>query len=484
MSAWRVILSRMQPNDAHEALLAISPVDGRYAIQAEPLRACCSEYGLLRYRVIVECEYVLALAEHGAAGTRALSSEEIDRIRAIGKQFSLEDARIIKTIERQGWRDIPATNHDVKAVEYFVRGKVRNTSAADLEESVHFALTSEDVNSVAYALMLRSALEEVVLPALTDLGKMLDVLSREQAKTPMLARTHGQPATPTTFGKEMRVFERRLAHQLEGFATTPIMAKCSGATGNHNAHVVADPLVDWRAFSRAFIERFNTEFSITIELNEVTTQIEPHDSFAECFDRLRRVCMILTDFSQDMWRYISDGWLMQRAKQGEVGSSTMPHKVNPIDFENAEGNLGVAAALCNHFSMKLPVSRLQRDLSDSTVERSIGTALAHVLIAAKALQKGLGKIDVHEDAMRQALSAHPEVLAEAVQSVLRAEGKQQAYEKLKELTRGKAVTLEDVHRAIEELPLSEEGKRRLRTLTPETYIGLAEDLASRPEVEL
>jgi len=415
----------------------------------------------------------------------------------------VEEAGIVKKIEREGYEGIPATNHDVKAVEYYLKKKLASTSLKDVSEWVHFALTSEDVNSVAYGFALRSALAEVILPALLEIQKSLNAHAQDHAKTPMLARTHGQPASPTTFGKEMRVFEARLARQIEQLLGRTILVKFAGATGNYNAHVVALPEVDWQEFAKKLVERFNesgpqgatsgnpnslrsdlkkfprSDLGIQLELNETTTQIEPHDTYAELFDNLRRVNTILTGLSHDMWRYISDGWITQKPKAGEVGSSAMPHKVNPIDFENAEGNFGVANALFEHFSRKLPISRLQRDLSDSTVERTFGTAFAHSLIGYKSLLKGLGKVSVNERVMLGDLQAHPEVIAEAIQTVLRKEDVDVPYEKLKDLTRGRKVTIEDFAKFINGLSVSEKVRKHLKSLRPENYLGLAEKIAKK-----
>jgi adenylosuccinate lyase len=459
-------------------LRAISSVDGRYRSQVEELADKMSEFALIKNRVRVECEYLIALSE-AQAGVRVLSPEEKMLLRDISVTFSLEDASLVKRIEREGYEDIPATNHDVKAVEYFLKLELKDTPLADIREWAHFALTSEDVNSVAYGLMLREALEEVVLLTLDDIREKLDKWANEHAATPMLSRTHGQPASPTTFGKEIRVFERRLERQLKGVGASPILVKFGGATGNWNAHMAAMPDVDWLAFSKKFIEHFNTDSAVRLELNDTTTQIEPHDTYAELFDNLRRINVILIDFAQDMWRYISDGWVMQKPKEGEVGSSTMPHKVNPIDFENAEGNLGVANALFTHFSTKLPISRLQRDLTDSTVERVFGTAFAHSLIAYKSLLKGLGKVRVDEGKLQSALTKNPEVLAEAIQTMLRQEKVEVPYEKLKELTRGKKITLEDFARFIDVLEVKDDIKKRLKALRPESYIGIAAKVARK-----
>ena len=459
-----------------EALTAVSSVDGRYRETAQQLAEFFSEYALIKYRVHVECEYFIALSE-GGVGLREFTSSEKDLLRNIARDFSVDDARVVKKIEREGYEGRLATNHDVKAVEYFLKDKIAATELAQVSEWIHFALTSEDINSISHGLALRDALERVIVPTVDGIRSALDVLAKTYAATPMLARTHGQSASPTTFGKEMRVFESRIAKQLRFLSTNTILVKLSGATGNYNAHTVALPHIDWSGFAKAFIERLNEGYTVRIELNGATTQIEPHDTYAELFDSVRRINTILIDFSQDMWRYISDGWVTQKPKEGEIGSSAMPHKVNPIDFENAEGNIGVANALFEHFSRKLPISRLQRDLSDSTVERVFGTAFAHSLIAYASLAKGLGKVSVNATAMLQDLERHPEVLAEALQSVLRVQGVAVPYEKLKDLTRGKEVTMDDFARFIDSLDISADAKTHLKTLRPENYIGIAEKIA-------
>ncbi len=466
-----------------EPLTAISPVDGRYRATAEALADYFSEYALMKMRVTVECEYLIALSETKGVGMRPLSADERALLRAL-PHMSVADAQIIKKIEREGHGGIPATNHDVKAVEYFIKLRLKNSSLADVLEWVHFALTSEDVNSAAHALALRGALEEVMLPALGKVAHEIAGLARAHADTAMLARTHGQSATPTTFGKEMNVFAKRLEKQVTTLKERSVLVKWGGPSGNYNAQMVALPQVDWLAFARSFAERLNAAGAgkahfVRLALNEVTTQIEPHDTYAEMFDNLRRINTILLDLSQDMWRYISDGWITQKPKEGEVGSSAMPHKVNPIDFENAEGNFGVANALFEHLSSKLPVSRLQRDLSDSTVERTFGTAFAHSLIGYGALVRGFGKAAVNEQALRDALLAHPEVLAEAIQTVLRVADVEMPYEKLKALTRGKQVTLEDLTVFIDGLDIGPQVKARLKALRPETYTGLAGMLARK-----
>ncbi len=452
-----------------EPLTAISSVDGRYHGISTELCEHFSEYGLIRKRLVVECEYLIALSQTKDVGMRKLSEEEIFNLRQI-PNISIEESKEVKKIEAE-------TNHDVKAIEYYIKNKLKGTSLEDIAEWTHFALTSEDINSVAYGMQLRAALQAVFVPEFEKIREHLMSVAEEHAATPMLSRTHGQPASPTTFGKEMRVFEARLARQIQQLRERTILVKFGGATGGYNAHAVSIPGVDWQKLAQKFIEGLNAGYAIKIELNPITTQIEPHDTYAELSDNMRRINTILTDLSQDMWRYISDGWIAQKPKEGEVGSSAMPHKVNPIDFENAEGNFGLANALFTHFSQKLPISRLQRDLSDSTVERAFGTAFAHSLIGYRALQRGLGKIRVNAEAMLEALQSHPEVLAEAFQTVLRKEGVEVPYEKLKSLTRGKKVTLEDFAAFIEGLDVSSEVKKRLKALTPENYIGLSAEIA-------
>ncbi|MEI6200763.1 MAG: adenylosuccinate lyase [Enhydrobacter sp.] len=466
-----------------DSLTAISPIDGRYRSTAEPLAAYFSEYALMKMRVTVECEYLTALSETKGVGIRPLTAAEKTLLRTL-PQISIDDAQIIRKFEREGYGGVPATNHDVKAVEYFIKLKLKNSSLADVLEWVHFALTSEDVNSTAHALALRGALEAVMLPALAKVQAEIVRLARAHADTAMLARTHGQSATPTTFGKEMNVFARRLDRQVATLKSSSVLVKWGGPSGNYNAQTVSLPQVDWLAFAHSFAERLNAVAidktpSIRLALNEVTTQIEPHDTYAEMFDNLRRINTILIDLSQDIWRYISDGWVTQKPKEGEVGSSAMPHKVNPIDFENAEGNFGVANALLEHLSRKLPISRLQRDLSDSTVARTFGTAFAHTLIGDNSLMRGFGKISVNEAALREAITTHPEVLAEAIQTVLRVANVEMPYEKLKALTRGKQVTMADFALFIDGLDVAPDVKARLKTLRPENYTGLAGQLARK-----
>ena len=458
-----------------EPLTAVSAVDGRYHNGSAALSDYFSEFALIRARVRVECEYLMALSQAGI-GMRALSQQEKKALRSFS-DISLDDAGMVKKLEREGHGNVPATNHDVKAVEYLLKQKMQGTSLEDVSEWTHFALTSEDVNSTAYGLILSSFVEKLLLPSLEQIRGTLEKLSREHAAAAMLSRTHGQAASPTTFGKEMRVFESRLARQMQQLSAKTVLVKFGGATGNWNAHMAAAPKIDWLSFAQKFIKQLGGGRKIALELNEATTQIEPHDTYAELFDNARRANTILIDLSQDIWRYISDGWILQKPKAGEVGSSTMPHKVNPIDFENAEGNFGIANALFEHFSRKLPVSRLQRDLSDSTVLRAIGTAFAHAAIGYASLVKGFGKISVNGEAMREALAENPEVLAEAIQTVLRKEGIDASYERLMALTRGKKVTLKDFAAFIDTLAVNADVKKRLKALTPDSYVGLAPDIA-------
>lgn len=456
-------------------LTALSPLDGRYVEAAKPLAPFMSEYGLIRYRVAVEVAYFLALADLKDFPLTLSKAEEDIVARIAG--LSEADAALIKEIETEGALGYPATRHDVKAVEYFIKERFKGTTLEAKAEWVHFALTSEDVNNIAYALMLSDSLEKVLVPSMEKVLRRVEELATAHAAFPMLARTHGQPASPTTFGKEMRVFAERMKKRLEGLRSIRIQAKLNGASGNWNAHAIAFAKIDWPAFSEKFIESLNDSRVYKLEANLYTTQIECHDSYVAVFDTVRRMNTILIGFSQDMWRYISDGWVRQKAKAGEIGSSAMPHKVNPIDFENAEGNFGVANALFEHFARKLPISRLQRDLSDSTVERNFGVAFAHSLIAYESLSRGLSRVEPDAAAMAQALAAHPEVLAEAIQTILRREGLSGAYEKLKEVTRGKDVTLDDLRQFVKSLIIPEDTKLALLSMTPATYVGLAERLA-------
>jgi adenylosuccinate lyase len=442
---------------------ALSPLDGRYRDAVAPLRAYFSEAALIQARVVVEVAYLEALCE--ALG-RPCSGTEAEALRALMGAFSAADAEEVKRLEGE-------TNHDVKAMEYFLRGRLAAAGLADLAGWVHLGLTSEDVNNLAWGLLTRAARQAVLLPAVAALVAALRDLAAPVVAVPMLARTHGQPATPTTLGKELGVFLARLVEAAEDLEAVPITGKLAGATGTLGALAVAYPHVDWPAFS----ERFVAGLGLTPVA--VVTQIEPHDRLAALFDAARRLCTVVIDLDQDLWRYISDGWLVQRAVAGEVGSSAMPHKVNPIDFENSEGNLGLASALLEHAARKLPVSRLQRDLSDSTVLRNQGVAWGHMLVGLRATVRGLGKLRPHPGRLAAALEAHPEVLAEAYQVALRAAGDAGAYEAFKAVTRGTDVTLADLHAALAATEADSELLARLRALTPAAFIGHAPALAER-----
>ena len=448
------------------SLTAVSPVDGRYAGKTECLRPIFSEYGLIRHRVLVEIRWLQALAAHqGIPEVSPLGAHATKVLEDVFNDFSEDDARRVKNIER-------TTNHDVKAVEYFVKEKVAgNAELEAVSEFIHFACTSEDINNLAYALMLREARGQVLLPLMDEVISAIAALAQANADLPLLARTHGQPATPTTLGKEMANVAYRLRRQREQLAQVPMLGKINGAVGNYNAHLVAYPEVDWQAFADQFVT------GLGLDWNPYTTQIEPHDYIAEMFDVIARYNTVLVDFARDVWGYISLGYFKQRSIAGEVGSSTMPHKVNPIDFENAEGNLGIANALFDHLAAKLPVSRWQRDLSDSTVLRNLGVGIAHTVIALESLLRGIGKLEPNPLRTSEDLDATWEVLAEAVQTVMRRYGIEKPYEKLKELTRGKGIDAESMRRFIETLDIPAEAKQRLRDLTPGRYIGNAVEQA-------
>lgn len=445
---------------------SISPLSGRYFGHTKNLIPYFSEKALMRYRVIMEIEYLISLSASRKTNLRKFSLREITLLRKLYKNFDEKSYKDIKKIEAK-------TKHDVKAVEYFIKEKLSKTSLKDGVEWVHFALTSEDTNNIAYALILSDALENAMIPSISKIISQLNKLAKKHKNLPMLARTHGQPASPTTFGKEMRVFSLRLEKRIKELRSIEIEAKLNGATGNYNAHYVAYPKIDWPLFSKKFIENFNKERGQKLKMNEVTTQIECHDSYVAIFDTIRRINTILLDFNQDIWRYVSDEWIGQAIRKGEVGSSTMPHKINPIDFENSEGNLGVANALFEFFARKLPISRLQRDLSDSTVERSFGTAFGHSFLAYNSLLSGLSKIKINETKIKEALNNHPEVITEAIQTVLRREGIATPYEKLKELSRGKKISISDIHHFIKTLNIDEKIKKELLKISPENYTGLA-----------
>ena len=448
-------------------LTALSPLDGRYATKVEALRPIFSEFGLMQRRVLVEVCWLLALAEEAAiveVGPFATSTRQF--LTTLAGDFSLHDAERIKSIEA-------TTNHDVKAVEYFIKEKIGNDGElAKAREFVHFACTSEDINNLAYALMLRDARDGVLLHTLDKVIATLRQMAHALAATPMLSRTHGQTASPTTLGKEIANVVARLTRQREQIAAVQLSGKINGAVGNYNAHVIAYPEVDWPKLSRRFVE------SLGLVWNPYTTQIEPHDCVAELSDAIRRANTILVDFCRDVWGYVSLGYFRQALRPGEVGSSTMPHKVNPIDFENAEGNLGIANALFAHFAEKLPISRWQRDLTDSTVLRALGTAFGHTQIALESLLRGLTKLNAEPERIAADLNASWEVVAEAVQTVMRRHGLPEPYEQLKTLTRGQGITRESMRTFIESLTLPADAKQRLLELTPGSYVGLAEKLAS------
>ena len=447
-------------------LKALSPADGRYADKVNGLRDIFSEYGLIRFRVLVEVRWLQALAdEKEIPEIEPLSPVLKDLLNGIVDDFSLDDAERVKTIEA-------TTNHDVKAVEYFIREKIGDgPDTGPLKDFLHFACTSEDINNLAYALMLRSARSDVLTPLMRELKAKLQSMARRNADVAMLSRTHGQPASPTTLGKEIANFVKRLETAQRRLGGVEIRGKFNGAVGNYNAHVVAYPDADWPGISERFIA------ALGLEPNSHTTQIEPHDWTAEYAHALARYNTILIDLCRDIWSYISLGYFKQNVARDEVGSSTMPHKVNPIDFENAEGNLGMATALLGHFAEKLPISRWQRDLTDSTVQRNFGVALGYVVIAMRSALKGIDKLQVNGDAIRADIDDAWELLAEAVQTVMRRYGIPEPYEKLKALTRGKAVTKELIHGFIETLEIPASEKDRLLALTPDGYLGLAAKLA-------
>ncbi len=461
------------------SLNLISPIDGRYEKYTRDLAPYFSESASMKYKILVEGEYLIALSETSGVGVRKLSEKEKILIRNLSKNFGEEDAKIISAIELRGYKNIQATNHDFKAIEYYIKEKLGGTSLKDVLEFVHFGLTSEDPGNIAYALMISDSLEDVLLPAISKIVSELDILAKKYKNLPMLARTHGQPASPTTFGKEFKVFANRLKQHSDILKNIRISAKLNGATGNYNALYAAYPSVDWIKFSKKFIESFNKNRSQKLQVNLITTQIECHDSYVAIFDTLRRINTILVNFNQDMWRYISDGWIEQRPVAGEVGSSTMPHKINPWFLENSEGNLGMANALFEFFGRKLPISRLQRDLSDSTVLRNIGTAFGHSLIGFQYLNNQLGRTVVNKEKALEDLNNHPEVITEAIQTILRREGVAMPYEKLKALTRGKKISLPEIHKFIDTLEVSDKIKKELKKITPENYIGLASKLASK-----
>ncbi|MBS0587772.1 MAG: adenylosuccinate lyase [Proteobacteria bacterium] len=452
-------------------ITALSPLDGRYHSKVEPLRFYFSEFALIRFRVQVEIAWLKALSdEPGIAEVPPFSVATITQLDGIAANFSVEDAAAVKSIEA-------TTNHDVKAVEYWLKQKLAdNVEVVKVAEFIHFACTSEDINNLSHGLMLKSSLEKVMLPALDRIVARLIELAHQLADVPMLARTHGQPATPTTLGKEIANTVYRLQRGRERLAAVAVLGKINGAVGNYNAHLAAYPNVDWEKFAQSFVEKLGLEF------NPYTTQIEPHDCMAELFDAYARINTMLLDLNRDIWGYISLGYFKQKTKADEVGSSTMPHKVNPIDFENSEGNLGIANALLRHLSEKLPVSRWQRDLTDSTVLRNMGVALGHTLLAYDSCLKGLNKLDVNMAQLAADLDNAWEVLAEPIQTVMRRYGVANPYEQLKALTRGKSgITQETLQQFITGLSIPEAEKNRLLAMMPQSYTGKAYELAKRIE---
>lgn len=449
-----------------DALTAVSPIDGRYNAKTSPLRAIFSEYGLMRYRVLVEIRWLQQLAGHAQIDeVPPLSPQANTKLETLIDDFGIAEARRVKEIER-------TTNHDVKAVEYLIKEKISdNAELARISEFVHFACTSEDINNLAHALMLREGRDRILYPALNEIAETLADLARRYAEFPMLSRTHGQTASPTTVGKELANVAHRLKRQIKQILAVHLLGKINGAVGNYNAHRVAYPDVNWQANAKEFVENLGLTF------NPYTIQIEPHDYMAELFDALARANTILIDLSRDVWGYISLAYFKQKTVAGEVGSSTMPHKVNPIDFENAEGNLGIANAVFAHLSAKLPISRWQRDLTDSTVLRNMGVAFGYTLIALESLKKGLGKLEINETRLAEDLDQSWEVLAEPIQTVMRRYGIAEPYEKLKALTRGQKIDQQTIRQFIETLEIPEDAKARLKMLTPASYIGDAAEMA-------
>ena len=445
-----------------DSLTAISPIDGRYAAKTAGLRPIFSEYGLIYHRLLVEVRWLQALSANDAiAEVPQFSSAANELLESIIEDFDPSQAQRIKDIEK-------TTNHDVKAVEYFLKERVaQNDELNAVSEFIHFACTSEDINNLSHGLMLKAGRDELLLPAIGEVEAMISALARQHAAVPMMSRTHGQPASPTTLGKEMANVAYRLRRQMKQMAAVEILGKINGAVGNYNAHLSAYPECDWQTIANQFVG------SLGLSWNPYTTQIEPHDYIAELFDASARLNTILIDFSRDIWSYISIGYFRQKTIAGEVGSSTMPHKVNPIDFENAEGNLGIANAILGHLAQKLPISRWQRDLTDSTVLRNLGTGFGHLLIALDSLKRGIDKLEVNAEVIADDLDRNWEVLAEPIQTVMRRYGIEQPYEKLKALTRGQKVDAVAVRQFVEALDIPESARRELLALTPASYIGNA-----------
>lgn len=441
-----------------QALTAISPIDGRYRSKVHHLDEFFSEFALIKYRVLVEVEYFLFLADKkfftAPAALRKVLKETVE-------QFSIEDAKRIKATEA-------ITNHDVKAVEYFLKEKLAQANASHLQEWIHFGLTSQDINNTAIPLLWKHSLEFEYLPALLNLNQQIKLLAEEWKDVSLLARTHGQAASPTRLGKELMVFVERLENQIEQLIQTPVSAKFGGATGNYNAHHIAFPKKNWVNLGNEFVEKI-----LGLERQQFTTQIEHYDTLAAHFDALKRIDTILIDFCRDIWTYVSMDYFKQKTKKGEIGSSAMPHKVNPIDFENAEGNLGIASAILEHLSAKLPISRLQRDLTDSTVLRNVGVPFAHIIVSIKSIEKGLGKLVLNSEKIYSDLDANWAVVAEAIQTILRRENYPKPYEALKELTRGKeGINKKSIHAFIGKLKVSAAVKKELKAITPHNYVGV------------
>ena len=454
----------MQP----DPLTAISPIDGRYAAKTAPLREIFSEYGLIRHRVIVELRWLQALSANShITEIPRLSDEAVAVLDAIAQNFDVQQAQRIKDIEK-------TTNHDVKAVEYYLKEQVAdNAELAAISEFIHFACTSEDINNLSHALMLKAGRDQVLLPRMREITDLITEIAHSEAATAMMSRTHGQPASPTTLGKEFANVAYRLQRQLQQIESVELLGKMNGAVGNYNAHLSAYPDCDWSGIAQDFVR------SMELDWNPYTTQIEPHDYIAELFDAQARLNTVLIDFSRDIWSYISIGYFKQKTVAGEVGSSTMPHKVNPIDFENAEGNLGIANAILAHLAQKLPISRWQRDLTDSTVLRNLGSGFGHVLIALDSLKRGIGKLEVNHEAIATDLDQNWEVLAEPIQTVMRRYGIEQPYEKLKALTRGQKIDAAAIREFVEGLDLPDSARQELIRLTPATYIGNAAQQAEK-----
>lgn len=445
------------------SLMNISPIDGRYQKDTKELANFFSEFALIRYRVFVEIEYFLALSK--ILPEIKLDSDQINNLKNIYRHFNISDAKKIKEIEI-------TTNHDIKAVEYFIQEKLEKINLKEYSSFIHFALTSEDINNLSYRLMWQQAIEKIYLPQVESLKIQLYILANENKHISLLALTHGQPATPTTVGKEINVFAVRLARQIDQLKNHKLTGKLNGATGTFAAHVIAYPEIDWLKFSENFVS------SLKLKPNLITTQIEPTDSLVESFQNITRINSILTDLTQDFWLYISRGIFLQKKKEIEIGSSTMPHKINPIQFENAEGNLGLANSLFNHFANVLPISRMQRDLSNSTVIRNQGIPLAHSILAIKQIQNGLSRVTPNEEKINQELNDHWEILTEATQTICRKYGDSKAYDKIKSLSRGEKIDQKSLQIIIRESQIPEEEKQKLLKLTPQSYLGLAQKLST------